>query len=153
MKEKDPWFEAIFLEVREFMTALVITIEIDTPVSEAAKLMALDDVGSLVVTKSDVLAGLITRREIIGAHLFSEEAYSELVVGDIMTTPVVTVGPDADLGQVISLMNQTGKRHVPVIEGNDIIGMVSASDIIGVLATMKLIADGISDDDEDDIED
>ena len=135
--------------VREFMTSMVVTAEIDTPVSEAAKLMALDDVGSLIVTKSEVLAGLVTRREIIGARLFSEEAYKSLVVGDIMTTPVVTVGPDADLGQVISLMDQTGKRRVPVIEGDDIIGIVSASDVIRVLATMKLIVDGISDDDED----
>ena len=131
------------------MTSMVVTAEIDTPVSEAAKLMALDDVGSLIVTKSEVLAGLVTRREIIGARLFSEEAYKSLVVGDIMTTPVVTVGPDADLGQVISLMDQTGKRRVPVIEGDDIIGIVSASDVIRVLATMKLIVDGISDDDED----
>ena len=137
------------MEVSNFMTSLVVTAEIDTLVSEAAKLMALDDVGSLIITKSDVLAGLVTRREIIGAHLFSDEAYESLVVGDIMITPVVTVGPDADLGQVIGLMNKTGKRRIPVIEGNDIIGMVSASDVIGVLATMKLIADAISEDEED----
>jgi len=136
------------LEVRDFMTSLIVTAEIDTPVREAAKLMALDDVGSLIVTKSDVLAGLVTRREVIGARLFSEEAYQTLVVGDIMTTPVVTVGPDADLGQVIGLMNKTGKRRIPVIEGDDITGMVSASDIIRVLATMKLIVDGISDDED-----
>jgi CBS domain-containing protein len=59
-----------------------------------------------------------------------------------MTTPVVTIGPEADLGQAIALMNQTGKRHIPVIEGNDIIGLVATTDIIRVLATMKLIADG-----------
>jgi len=137
------------LEVRNFMTSLVVTTEIDTLVSEAAKIMALNDVGSLIITKSDILAGLVTRKEIVGARLFSEEAYDSLVVRDIMTTPVVTVGPDADLGQVIELMNKTGKRRIPVIEGNDIIGMVTASDVIGVLATMKLIADGIIEDDED----
>ncbi len=131
------------------MTSLVVTAEIDTPVVDAAKLMAIDDVGSLIVTKSDVLAGLVTRREIIGARLFSEESYKSLVVGDIMTTPVVTIGPDADIGQVIGLMNQTGKRRIPVIEGNDIIGMITASDIIRVLATMKLIADGSIEDEED----
>lgn len=124
------------------MTSLVVTTEIDTPVVDAAKLMAIDDVGSLIITKADVLAGMVTRREIIGARLFSDESYLSLLVGDIMTTPVVTIGPDADIGQIIGLMNQTGTRHIPVIEGNDIIGMVSTSDIIRVLATMKLIADG-----------
>jgi len=131
------------------MTSLVVTTEIDTLVSEAAKIMALNDIGSLIITKSDILAGLVTRKEIVGAHLFSEEAYESLVVEDIMTTPVVTVGPDADLGQVIGLMNKTSKRRIPVIEGNDIIGMVTASDVLGVLATMKLIADAITEDDED----
>jgi len=131
------------------MTSIIVTAEIDTPVSEAAKLMALDDVGSLIITKSDVLEGLVTRREIIGARLFSEEAYQNLVVGDIMTTPVVTIGPEADLGQIIGLMHKTGRRRIPVIEGNDIIGMVSASDVITVLATMKLVVEAISDDEED----
>ena len=124
------------------MTALIITAEADTLVVDAAKLMAAEDIGSLLVTKADVLAGMVTRREVIGAQVFSDETYQNLSVEDIMTTPVVTIGPDADLGQAISLINQTGKRHIPVIEGNDIIGLVATTDIIRVLATMKLIADG-----------
>ena len=130
------------MKVRDFMTALIITAEADTLVVDAAKLMAAEDIGSLLITKSDVLAGMITRREVIGAQLLSEESFQTLCVEDIMTTPVVTIGPEADLGQAIALMNQTGKRHIPVIEGNDIIGLVATTDIIRVLATMKLIADG-----------
>ena len=137
------------LQVKDFMTSLVITTEIDTPVVDAAKLMAIDDVGSLIVTKSDVLAGIVTRREIIGARLFSDESYQSLVIGDIMTTPVVTIGPEAELGQAIGLMNQTGKRRIPVIEGNDIIGMISTTDVIRVLATMKFIADGSTEEEEE----
>jgi len=54
----------------------------------------------------------------------------------------VTIGPEADIGQAISLINQTGYRYIPVIEGHDIIGLLATTDIIRVLATMKLIADG-----------
>ncbi len=122
------------------MTALIITSEADTMVKDAAKLMAAEDVGSLLVTKADVLAGMVTRREIIGAHLLS--SYQSLTVEEIMVTPVVTIGPEADLGQTIALMNQTGKRCIPVIKGNDIIGVVTTTDVIRVLATMKLLADG-----------
>lgn len=122
------------------MTALIVTSEADTMVKDAAKLMAAEDVGSLLVTKADVLAGMVTRREIIGAHLLS--SYQSLTVEEIMVTPVVTIGPEADLGQTIALMNQTGKRCIPVIEGNDIIGVVTTTDVIRVLATMKLLADG-----------
>ena len=122
------------------MTALIVTSEADTMVKDAAKVMAAEDIGSLLVTKADVLAGMVTRREIIGAHLLS--SYQSLTVEEIMVTPVVTIGPEADLGQTIALMNQTGRRCIPVIEGNDIIGVVTTSDVIRVLATMKLIADG-----------
>ncbi|MFW9786326.1 MAG: cyclic nucleotide-binding/CBS domain-containing protein [Candidatus Thorarchaeota archaeon] len=130
------------MKVRDFMTSLIITADAETLVVDAARLMAAEDVGSLLITKSEVLAGMITRREVIGAQLLSDESYHSLCVADIMTTPVVTIGPEADIGQAITLMNQTGKRHIPVIEGNDIIGLVAATDIIRVLATMKLIADG-----------
>ncbi len=128
------------LQVRDFMTVLIVTSDADTMVKDAAKVMAAEDVGSLLVTKADVLAGMVTRREIVGAHLLS--SYQSLTVEEIMVTPVVTIGPEADLGQTIALMNQTGKRSIPVIEGNDIIGFVTTSDVIRVLATLKLIADG-----------
>ena len=130
------------------MTSLIITADADTLVVDAARLMAAEDIGSLLVTKADVLAGMVTRREVIGAQLLSAESRKSLCVKDIMTTPVVTIGPEADLGQAISLINQTGKRHIPVIEGNDIIGLVATTDIIRVLATMKLIADGAPEDED-----
>jgi CBS domain-containing protein len=68
--------------------------------------------------------------------------YHNLKLEDIMETPVITINPDSDLGQVVGLMDQTGCKHIPVIDGNDIIGIVTATDVIGVLATMKLIAQG-----------
>jgi CBS domain-containing protein len=129
------------VQVRDFMTFLIVTSEADTPVKEAAKLMAAEDIGSLIVTRGDVLAGMVTRKEIIGARLLSDDAYSSLTVEDVMTSPVITISPDADLGQTIAVMDQAGVRCLPVIEGDAIIGVVSTSDVIRVLATMKHLAD------------
>lgn len=129
------------MQVRDFMTFLIVTSEADTPVKEAAKLMAAEDIGSLIVTRGDVLAGMVTRKEIIGARLLSDDAYSSLTVEDVMTSPVITISPDADLGQTIAVMDQAGVRCLPVIEGDAIIGVVSTSDVIRVLATMKHLAD------------
>jgi CBS domain-containing protein len=126
--------------VKEFMSDVIITAECSTLVIDAAKLMAAEAVGSLIVTKDDVLVGLVTRSEIISAQLLSDDVYHTLKLEDIMETPVVTINPDADLGQIIALMDQCGCKHIPVIDGNEIIGIVTATDIIGVLATMKLIA-------------
>ncbi len=128
--------------VKDFMTSIIITAEVDVTVIEAAKLMAVESVGSLIVTRDDELAGMVTRRDIIAAQLLSDESYHAMTLEDIMETPVVTISPTAELGQAISLMNQTERHHIPVIEGNEITGVISASDVIRALATLKLLATG-----------
>ena len=130
------------MQVKDFMTSIIITAEASMQIIDAARLMAADDVGSLVVTKGEVLVGLVTRKEIISARLFSEESYSSLTLEDIMLTPVITIAPDADIGQIVSLMNHSGRHYIPVIQGEEIIGICSATDVIRVLATVKLIAGG-----------
>jgi len=127
--------------VRQFMTSLIVTADAATPVVEAARIMAVEDVGSVIVTKNDILVGLVTQKDIIAAQLMSEGVYHRLTLEDIMSSPVITINPDADLGQTIALMHQTRKRHIPVIEDDDIIGIVTSTDVLRVLATMKLIAD------------
>ncbi len=136
--------------VKDFMTSLIMTAETDVLVSDAAKLMAFERIGSLIVTRSEVLVGMVTRQDILEARLMSDETYITLTLEEIMHSPVVSISPDADLGQLVSLMNQTGKRHIPVLSGDEVIGLVSTSDVIRVLATVKLIADGAASDDEED---
>jgi CBS domain-containing protein len=128
--------------VKDFMTSMIITAEVHALVVDAAKLMAVENVGSLIVTKDEVLAGMVTRKDIIAAQLLSDDAFHALTLEDVMETPVVTVSPDAEIGQVIAIMNQTGRTYIPVIEGDDITGVVSSSDVIRALATLKLIATG-----------
>jgi CBS domain-containing protein len=128
--------------VKDFMTSMIITAEVHALVVDAAKLMAVENVGSLIVTKDEVLAGMVTRKDIIAAQLLSDDVFHTLTLEDVMETPVVTVSPDAEIGQVIAIMNQTGRTYIPVIEGDDITGVVSSSDVIRALATLKLIATG-----------
>jgi len=122
------------------MTRMIITAEATSSVSEAAKIMAAEEIGSLIVTKGDVLAGIVTRGDIIRATLLSKEVYDELTLMDIMTSPVVTVSPDTDIGQIVAILSQSGKGHIPVVEGNEIIGLITSADVIRVLATLKLVA-------------
>ncbi|MHA2425043.1 MAG: CBS domain-containing protein, partial [Candidatus Thorarchaeota archaeon] len=89
--------------VKNFMTSIIVTAESDALVVDAAKLMAAENVGSLIITRNDVLAGIVTRRDVIAAQLLSDDLYHSQTVEDIMTSPVVTVSPDADLGQVIAV--------------------------------------------------
>ncbi len=123
------------------MTTMIITADANMTVLDAIKLMAAEEIGSLLVTSGDVLDGIVTERDVLGAHLLSDEVFHSLTLGDIMVKPVVTISPDADIGQAIALMNQTGRKHLPVIEGNEVIGIITATDIIRVLATLKLVVD------------
>ncbi len=129
--------------VREFMTAEIVTAEADMLVRNAARLMAAEEIGSLIVTERDQLVGLVTHKDIIGAQLLSEEAYNKLTLGDIMTAPVVTINPEADLGQTVSLMYRSDRRHIPVVDGGIVVGVVTAADIIRVLATVKMVIEAI----------
>lgn len=135
--------------VKDFMTSLIVTADTSVLVIDAAKLMAIERIGSLIVTRHDVLEGIVTRQDVLAARLMSDETYKSLTVEEIMQSPVVSISPDADLGQLVTLMNQTGKTHIPVLSGDEIIGLVSSSDVIRTLATVKQIADGaiLSDDD------
>ncbi|MFX0108498.1 MAG: CBS domain-containing protein, partial [Candidatus Hodarchaeota archaeon] len=66
--------------VSDFMTSIIVTAETDTPLIDAARLMAAEDIGSLMITRGDVLVGMITRKDIIGAQLLSAESYRSLTV-------------------------------------------------------------------------
>jgi len=137
------------LIVKDFMTSIIITAETDVLVSDAAKLMAIERIGSFIVTRSEVLVGLVTRHDILAARLMSDDTYATLTLEEIMQSPVISISPDAAIDQLISLMNQTGNRHVPVMSGDEVIGIVSSSDVIRVLATVKLLSDGVSSIDEE----
>ncbi len=127
------------------MTHEIVTVDEKTSIVDAARLMAAEDIGSLLVTRDDAIVGIVTQRDVIGAHLLSDTLYHSLTVADVMSTPVVSIGPDVDIWDAVSFMNQTGKQHIPVVEGNVTIGIVTATDVIRVLATMKLIAKGAKD--------
>ena len=138
--------------VKDFMTSLIVTADTSVLVIDAAKLMAIERIGSLIVTRNDVLEGIVTRQDILAARLMSDDTYKSLTLKEIMQSPVISISPDADLGQLVALMNQTGKTHVPVLSGDEIIGLVSPSDVIRTLATVKQIADGAIETDEEDYE-
>ncbi len=129
------------------MTKMIVTAEHTTLVVDAAKLMAAESIGSVVVTKNDVLVGMVTRSDLISAQLLSDEIYHSLTLEEVMQSPVVSISANADLGQLVGLMNRTGKHHVPVLDEEEIIGLVATSDVIRVLANVKQLAEILSIDD------
>ena len=117
--------------VREVMTSDVVTIDPDSSVLDAAKLMAAKNVGALPVIDGDGrLVGMLSERDIVRRVVALEKDPARTPVRDAMTPQPVAVKPDYTLADAIRTMLQLNIRHLPVVdeEGN-LVGIISVKDI------------------------
>ncbi len=119
-------------KARDVMVPELRYIDSKEPVIEAAKRIYNEGIGSLiVVAEGEGPIGIVTKRDIIRAILL-ERLEPSTPIEKVMTSPLVTVDADADLDIVIDLMFKYNISHLPVREGNKIIGMISDYDIMEV---------------------
>lgn len=107
------------------------------PVSDALRLMADRDVGALVVTDQERVAGIITERDIARKALLHGRLPDYVRVSDIMTDRVLYVRPDQTVDECMALMTDKHLRHLPVIEGGRVVGVVSMRDVVADLIAEK----------------
>ena len=108
--------------VGEIMNRELITVAPDTTVAEAATVMGGKHVGSALVMNDGRLAGIFTERDIV-------RALGEHPVSHWMTANPRTIGPDATSEQALEMMLSGGFRHLPVIEDDEVVGMLSLRDV------------------------
>jgi CBS domain-containing protein len=113
--------------VREFMTEDVVTIESDSPIEEAARLMREYDIGLVAVMDGESLRGVVTDRDIV-VKAIAEGRFDERV-GSIVSETLVTVSPDDDVVRAAELMSETDVRRLPVCDGKQLVGMLSVGDL------------------------
>jgi CBS domain-containing protein len=99
-------------------------------VYEALNRMAELGIGFLVVLEGGQLAGVVSERDYARKVVLRDRASKDTPVRDIMTTKVVTVAPDRTIPQCIALMHEHGIRHLPVVEGGKVIGVLSVRDLL-----------------------
>ena len=138
------------LTVSDVMTRTVVVVRVSTPFKDVVRRMQEYRVSALpVVDDEDRLVGLVSEGDLIlkedpeleeAAHLFEgrqrrheREKAAGLVAGELMTTPVVTLGPEATLGDAARLMHRKGVKRLPVVDGaGRIHGILSRSDLLKV---------------------
>ena len=106
------------------------TIGPEARVFEALKLMAEKNVGALVVTEGGKLAGIISERDYARKVILLSKSSHEIAVREIMTSRVITVQPGQTVEQCMSLMTEKRIRHLPVTEGEKLIGVLSIGDLV-----------------------
>jgi len=116
--------------VREVMSVELVTVEPSASVMEAARVMSVARVGSALVLEGEALAGIFTERDILRAlgHTHAD-AGRVSPVSKWMTRDPVTIGADASVGEALDRMLEGGFRHLPVMEGTILVGIVSMRDL------------------------
>ena len=108
----------------------IISIEPQDTVYYALELMCEKNVGALLVLKEGRFAGLFTERDYARKVILKGKASKETLVGEIMTENVATVSPDTGIEECMQLMTRSYIRHLPVLEGQELRGVVSIGDLV-----------------------
>ena len=119
------------MKVREIMTSgSLATATLDTTLEEIANMMKAGNVGAIPVLDDDEkLAGIVTDRDIVVRAIAEGEDPTECTAEDILSEVLHTIEPDADLQQAIDLMSRHQIRRLPVIEEDQVIGIISLGDV------------------------
>ena len=120
------------MAVADVMAFRVVTVSPDDPVRIAIARMLEENVGSVAVCEGERLAGIFTERDVL--RLAGEGPdFAAVRIGDVMTRQLVTLSPGDDILDAARLMGERKIRHLPVVEGENLLGMVGIREVVRVL--------------------
>jgi CBS domain-containing protein len=111
------------------MTRRPVTLPATAPVVEAARAMKEADIGDVIVLEHDRIAGILTDRDIVVRGLAEGRDLRHTAIGDICSRALTTVSDDASVEEAIKLMREKAVRRLPVVAGDQPIGVVSLGDL------------------------
>jgi signal-transduction protein with cAMP-binding, CBS, and nucleotidyltransferase domain len=117
-------------EILEEKGSAVYEIEAESSVFEAAQRMVDLNVGSLLVTSHGEIAGIVTERDYL-RHVAREGCTErDTPVREIMSSPLMVVTPETTIDECMALMTDRRVRHLPVVSGGQVVGVVSIGDVV-----------------------
>jgi CBS domain-containing protein len=128
--------------VQETMTPNPTSVRRDLPVSEAARVMRSEDVGSLPVVEGDRLVGVVTDRDIAVRVVAEGKNPDSISVGEIQSNDPVTVDPRQDLREALTQMARHQVRRLPVVDKGRLVGVLAQADVareVGERETGELV--------------
>lgn len=107
----------------------VLRIDGGASVLEAVKTMVEANIGSLLVTDDGEIAGIVTERDYL-RRVTLEGRSEDAPVREIMTSPLIVVTPETPIDECMAMMTDRRIRHLPVVENDDVVGIVSIGDVV-----------------------
>jgi CBS domain-containing protein len=118
------------MKVKDVMSSPVITEDVDTSVVILSRDMELSEIGSVVITKDDKPVGIVTDRDIAIKICEIVETPGEVKAKGIMSSPLITIGPEAPVGVASELLAENDIRRLPVMENDKLVGIISVRNIL-----------------------
>ncbi|HEY3343816.1 MAG TPA: CBS domain-containing protein [Anaerolineaceae bacterium] len=111
----------------------VWSIRPDATVLDSLRMMDSKGVGALVVTQDNHLVGIISERDYARKVILKGKSSKDTLVSEIMTAHVITVDPDQTLDECMELMTTKSIRHLPVVDGERVVGVISMRDVMAAI--------------------
>jgi CBS domain-containing protein len=108
----------------------IFSIGPDEPVLEAIRMMADHHVGALLVMKTSKLLGIVSERDYARKVILKGRSSADTPVSQIMSSPVITVSLTNSVQECMQLMTSRRLRHLPVVDGGEVLGMISIGDLV-----------------------
>jgi CBS domain-containing protein len=118
------------VSVKDVMRRGVVSITVDGTVSDAANLMKEKEVSALIVLRGRRPAGIITERDVVRRVVCETKDPGKTLVGDVMSTPLIAVGPLASLEDAADAFRRGRVKKLAVVSGGVLEGIVSVTDIL-----------------------
>ena len=109
------------------------SVRSDQPVLDAIRLMAEKGIGALLVMDDSRLVGVLSERDYARKVILEDRSSKNTLVREIMTRDVFTVSPESKVSECMSIMTDNDFRHLPVVQGGEVVGMISIGDLVKVV--------------------
>jgi CBS domain-containing protein len=126
-------------EILQHKSANLWTIAADATVFDAIHLMADKNIGALLVMTGDRLVGIMSERDYTRKVALKGKSSRETRVNEIVSAPVISVTPDHTVEECMRLMTDHRVRHLPVLEGDRVVGVVSIGDLVNWIISTQSV--------------
>lgn len=110
--------------------AMVLSVDHEDSVLDAIRLMADVNIGAVLVTQGNLISGIFTERDYLQKVALDSRSSKDTRVSEVMSTPVITARPQDTVQECLEVMTNCRCRHLPVVDGEELLGIVSIGDLV-----------------------
>jgi len=117
-------------EIIDLKGGMVLSVDQNDSVFDAISLMAEVNVGAVLVKNRDSISGIFTERDYLQKIALDSRSSKDTAVNEVMSSPVITASPGDSIQKCMETMTRCRCRHLPVVDGEKLLGIVSIGDLV-----------------------